>query len=197
MHVTWRHERNGSREVVIGRRLDASILLFVLPLVCGTPALAWAQRGGGGFGRGRGPGNLARESGLVVPQQVNVLNLLIQHRQDVALTDTQFVRVIALKRTLDSTNAPYTRKLDSLSRLFRGGTPMFSEPSRARRDSIAEAAGVMRDMLSIVHDNNVSARDKAYEFLNEQQLLKAHEIEAKAEKAMAEPPKKPSGAGGP
>jgi hypothetical protein len=159
-----------------------------------TPALALAQRGGGGgFGRGRGPGNLARESGLVIPQQVNMINLLIQHRQDVALSDSQFVRVIALKRGLDSTNAPSVRRLDSLSRLFRGGTPIFSEPSRARRDSIAEAGFVMRDLVAAVHDNNATARDKAYELLNEQQLLKAREIESKAEKAIEEASKtKPS-----
>lgn len=113
-----------------------------------------------------------------------MVNLLIQHRQDVTLSDSQFVKVIAIKRSLDSTNAPYTRKLDSLSRLFRGGTPIFSEPSAARRDSIAEARDVVDGTLAVLRDNNNTARDKAYELLNEQQLLKAHEIEAKAEKAI-------------
>lgn len=120
-----------------------------------------------------------------------MLNLLILHRQEVALSDTQFVHVIALKRTLDSTNAPLMRKLDSVSRLFRGGRPIFAETSPARSDSVAEARAVVRQTNAAVHENNASARDKAYELLNEQQLLKAQEIEAKAEKALEPPPKKP------
>ena len=163
--------------------------LVAVTLACLTPALAFAQRGGG-FGRGRGPGSLAKEPGLVVPQQVNMVNLLIQHRQDVALSDSQFVRVIAIKRTLDSTNAPQLRRLDSLDRLFRGGTPIFSEPSPARRDSIAEARAVLREAVAIMEDNNASAREKAYGLLNEQQLLKAREIEGKAEKAAEDHGKK-------
>ena len=157
--------------------------LIAVTLACLTPALAFAQRGGG-FGRGRGPGSLAKEPGLVVPQQVNMVNLLIQHRQEVALSDSQFVKVIAIKRTLDSTNAPQMRKLDSLDRLFRGGTPIFSEPSAARRDSIAEGRAVMREALAIVEENNSAAREKAFGLLNEQQLLKAREIEGKAEQAV-------------
>jgi hypothetical protein len=167
---------------VIARRLIVALVLSSV-----APAALRAQRGGaGGFGRGRLPGSLTREAGLVVPTQVNMINLLIAHRQDVALSDSQFMRVIGLKRTLDSTNAPTMRRLDSLSRLFRGGTPIFSEPSVARRDSIAEARSVMRELLAVVRENNDAARDKAYELLNEQQLLKAREVESAAEKAIAE-----------
>ena len=110
-------------------------------LVLFAPAALIAQRGGGigGFGNGRGPGNLTRESGLVIPKQVNPINLLIEHRPELGLSDSVFLRVIAMKRTLDSTNAPSMRRLDSLARLFRGGKPLFSDPSPERIDSIAEA----------------------------------------------------------
>jgi hypothetical protein len=150
-----------------------------------TPAAAFAQRGGG-FGRGgRAPG-IARQAGLTIHQPVNMINLLIEHRQDVALSDSQFKQVIVLKRALDSTNAPQMRRLDSLDRLFRGGTPIFSQPSGARRDSIAEARIVMRDVIAIVDDNNATARDQAYTLLSGTQLAKARTIQSAAEKALAE-----------
>ena len=88
--------------------------------------------GMGGIGRRR-PGNLEHEPGLVVPKQVNAVNLLIEHRQDLELSDSEFAGVARIKRALDSTNAPLVRKLDSLQRAFKGG-PIFSEPSPERRE---------------------------------------------------------------
>ena len=166
----------------MARRIGIALSMALL-----APAALVAQRPGiGGFGKGRIPGSLAKEPGIVVPAQVNAVNLLIQHRLEVALTDSQFVRVIAMKRTLDSTNAPVMRKLDSVARLFRGGTPLFSEPSPARRDSLAEARLMVREWTAVVRENNESARDLAYRLLGEAQRMKAETIEAAAEKAIAD-----------
>lgn len=179
MHAPRRHVRLGAREVIA-----AGLLIAVL-----APAALYAQRGAGGFG-GRGVGKLAREPGLEVPKQVNAINLLIEHRPELGLSDSVFARVIVLKRSLDSTNAPTMRRLDSLARLFRGGLPIFSDPSPARRDSLAEAKGLMRELTAVIHDNISSARDKAYGLLDEQQLVRAQAIEAKAEKAIEDEGKK-------
>jgi hypothetical protein len=186
LYVTWRYERIGSGEVI--RRY---LLLAGLAVLALTPARATAQRGViGGLGRGRTPGNLARDPGVAVPKQVNMINLLLARRTDGAHSDSQFVQVIALKRLLDSTNAPLMRKLDSVERLFRKGAPMFSEPSIARRDSLYEAKAVVRETVAAVHENNTTFRDRAYELLNMQQLTRAREIEAKAEKALLEADKR-------
>jgi hypothetical protein len=164
---------------MIRRLLVAGLFTIV------APAALCAQRPGiGGFGNGRVPKGPPREPGLVIPAQVNVVNLLIQRRQEVALSDSQFVHVIALKRGLDSANAPLMRTLDSLGFLFRGGSPLFSQPSAARRDSLVEARAVMRETQAALHDNLSTARDKAYALLSEPQLVKAQAIEAKAEKAL-------------
>lgn len=153
-------------------------LLVALGVIALAPVLLAAQRPGAGtFGRGRGPGSLTREPGIVIPPQINMINLLIQRRQQVGLTDSQFVRVVALKRVLDSTNAPLMRKLDSVERLFRGGTPMFSEPNAARRDSLLEAKALVRETTLIVGENNSAAKEKAYAILDEQQLIRARAIE--------------------
>lgn len=109
----------------------------LLRLVCLgllAPAFALAQRPSlGSLGRGK-IGQLSHEPGIEIPAIVNPVNLLIEHRQELALSDTQFKRVIGIKRALDSTNAPLVRKLDSVARVFKT-KPLFTEPSPERRDS--------------------------------------------------------------
>jgi hypothetical protein len=153
-----------------------------------VPSLASAQRGGmgnmGGAGIGRRrPGNIEREPGLVVPKQVNAVNLLIEHRQELALSDSQVARVVVIKRALDSTNSPLSRKLDSLQRVFKGG-PIFSEPTAARRDSLSEARTVVTEATATIHDNISAARERAFALLSPGQLTKAQGLEAAAEKAV-------------
>ena len=63
--------------------------------------------GRGALTPGRGAGSLAREAGVQIPKYVNSVNLLIEHRQELSLSDSQFVRLIALKRTLDSTDVAF------------------------------------------------------------------------------------------
>ena len=168
-------------------RIPRACTLFAL--VCLLPSVSLGQRGiMGGRGAltpGRGQGSLAREAGIQIPKYVNSVNLLIEHRQDLSLSDSQFVRLIAMKRTLDSTNTPLLRKLDSVQRVFKGGVPMFSSPSPQRRDSIAEARAFVNSTLGTVRENISGARDRAYATLSSTQLSKAQEIEDKATKAVA------------
>jgi hypothetical protein len=155
-------------------------------------SVAASAQGGGGFGRGgNGRGgfgrgaSLPRAPGVEVPQVLNAVNLLVEHRQDLALTDTQFKRVIVVKRTLDSTNSPLMRKLDSVQRLFKRG-PLFSSGSPERRDSLAEANSLVRETIAAVRENNESGRDQAYALLSSRQLDAAHALEAKAEQQIQE-----------
>jgi hypothetical protein len=170
-------------------------------LIALVPSLVAAQRGGmGGMGGGAGgigrrrPGNIEREPGLAVPKMLNVVNLLIEHRQDLELGDPEFARVVVIKRSLDSTNAPLTRKLDSLQRVFKGG-PIFSEPSAARRDSLAEAHAIVLEATGTIRENISAARERAFALLSPRQLTKAQELEAVAEKAIEEENKRNTGDG--
>jgi len=175
-------------------------LLRTACLIALLPSLVSAQRGMGGMGGGMGgiarrrPGNLEREPGLAVPKQVNAVNLLVEHRQDLALSDSQFARVVVIKRTLDSTNSPLARKLDSLQRVFKGG-PIFSEPSAARRDSLAEARVMVVEATGTIRDNISAARERAFALLSPGQLTKAQELEATAEKAIEDENKRSGGEG--
>src|SRR3954468_12365403 len=83
MHYTTEYDWIGSRNSV-RRGLICVVIAAMTPAM--APALAMAQRGGG-FGGGRAPG-LRREPGIEIPKPVNVLNLLIEHRQEVALSDS-------------------------------------------------------------------------------------------------------------
>ena len=169
--------------------LAPRLLCIVCLLTLGS-APAFAQRGVGvpggigGIGRRR-PGNIEREPALVVPKAVNVINVLIEHRKDVALDDSQFVHVLSIKRTLDSTNSPLLRRIDSLQRLYRGG-PIFSEPSAERRDSLNAARAVALETIANVRDNIAAAREKAFALLSPTQHAKAQELEALAERAVDE-----------
>lgn len=178
-------------------------IVGALIVLCLASSGAIAQRGmggrgmGGGSGMGRGKiGDLTRESAIVIPKYVNPVNLLIEHRQELTLTDSQFAHVVTIKRALDSANTPLLRKLDSVQRLFKGGTPLFSEPSAERRDSIATARAVVTETIGTVRDNVSGARDKAYGLLAYPQRTKAQELEDKAEKAIADENQHGRGAGG-
>jgi hypothetical protein len=128
--------------------------------------------------------NMKRESGIVIPEQVNPVNLVVLHRSDLGLNDRQFAAVIAIKRSLDSTNSPLERRLDSLQRLFKGKGPLFGEPSAARRDSLAQAQALVRVTLGELLDNIDPARDRAYQILDLNQRALARQIEEKADKEL-------------
>lgn len=182
-------------------RHRAIAIAAVLGLVlAGSSTIAAAQAGGygghggrGGFGRGASA--LARAPGVEVPEVVNAVNLLIEHRQEVTLSDTQFTKVIAIKRSLDSTNAPLMRKLDSVQRLFKKG-PMFGDGSAERRDSLAEARSLVRDVTAAVRENNAAGRDRAYALLSSRQIETAHSLEAAAEQKIANDAQKGGGGRG-
>ncbi len=178
-------------------RLSGGGVLAGIALLSTLPIAADAQggmgRGGGRGGFGRGAG-IQRAPGVEVPQVVNVVNLLVEHRQDLALTDTQFTRVIAIKRALDSTNAPLMRKLDSVQRLFKNG-PLFSNGSAERRDSLTEANSLVRETVAAVRENDATGRDQAYALLSSRQLDSAHGLEAKAEQQIQDAAEKSRGQG--
>jgi hypothetical protein len=153
-------------------------------VAAGIPAMLGAQFPGmSGMSR-RLPPTLKREPGIEVPPTINIVNLVVQNRQDMVLTDTQYVRAIALKRTLDSTNAPLLRRIDSVQRLFKG-RPIFSEPSPAHRDSVNAGQAVIREMTADIDDNIADAKDKLFAFLSTPQKEKAEQIEDRARKASA------------
>ncbi|HEY4217215.1 MAG TPA: hypothetical protein VGM67_08755 [Gemmatimonadaceae bacterium] len=152
---------------------------------------------GGGRGGGRGASGLAVEPAVVIPKLVNVVNLLIEHRQELALTDSQFKKIIVVKRSLDSTNAPLMRSLDSIQFLFKGGGIRFGSPSTARRDSLAEAHSAIAATQVAIRENISDAHEKVYGILSFAQATQAQDLESKEAKTIADDEKgKGRGGGG-
>jgi hypothetical protein len=162
-------------------RSGAAIRILIAAVT--LPAALGAQTRVGGVGpngqKGK-PGRLARDEGISIPGIVNPVNLLIERRLTVQLNDTQFTKIIAIKRALDSTNAPMSRKLDSIARLYKP-RPIFSVVSPERRDSIAQAHPVVLELVAGIRENISSARDSAYALLSAKQLATAQGIESVAE----------------
>jgi hypothetical protein len=181
--------------MLIARVIRSATLLTLVPVLLPAALVAQGRMGGMGRGGGRGPGNIAREEGLAVQRPVNAVNLLIEHRQELTLTDSQFMRVIVVKRGLDSANAPLMRRIDSVQHVLKGGAPLFGETSPARRDSLSIGRSVVQQTLAGVRDNNAEWRDKAYALLSGAQVTKAQELEAKAEKELEDALEKGRGRG--
>ena len=176
--------------------MRGAVLRVVIAAVI-LPAALGAQTRIGGMGpdgqKGK-PGRLSRDMGITVPKIVNPVNLLIEHKLEVALNDTQFTRIIAIKRVLDSTNAPLSRKLDSIQRLYKP-RPIFSSITQERRDSIAQAHPLVLDLVAGIRENISNAKDSAYALLSARQLTTAQGLESVAEQASsaAEIPKRAPG----
>jgi hypothetical protein len=144
-----------------------------------------AQRPGIGSLGKRAPG-IKRESAIETPPPpVNIVNLVIEHRQDLYLSDTVFKRVVAIKRSLDSTNAPFLRRIDSVTRLFKNA-PIFTEPTPAHRDSVNAGKALVKEMSADIDDNIADAKDKVFALLTAPQKERAEQIEDQARKASAQ-----------
>ncbi len=145
---------------------------------------------------GRGRSGLSSDGPVIAaPKQVNAVNLLIEHRQELTLTDSQFAHVVVIKRALDSTDMPLLRKIDSVQRLFKSA-PLFSNPSPERRDSIAEAKAFVKQTAAALQDNLSAGRDKAFGLLSSQQFDKAEQLAADAQKAIDDAADSGDGRGG-
>jgi hypothetical protein len=157
--------------------MKLAAVLILLPTLCA------AQQRIGGF-KGRTP-SIKRESAIDVPKLVNPVNLLLIHRQELALSDSQWKSLLSMKRVLDSTDAPLMRRLDSVQSLFRGGI-LFGEQSREHRDSIAEARLTVKQTTADLQDNYSTAKERAFALLGASQYSKANDLLGKAEREIAD-----------
>ncbi len=175
---------------MLAHRFRPALSAFVA--LCVLTSIAGAQRGGGGgMGRGGGGGggggmNTTPRPPIEIPRFVNAVNLLVAHRQDLALSDSQFAAVIRVKRSIDSTDAPLMRRLDSVQVLFKGRGPLFGDPSAQRRDSLSAARVVVSETVGSLRENLADAREKAYAILSASQISKAQDFESKEARAIEE-----------
>lgn len=157
--------------------------LFTVALVAGATRSALAQRGYGGRGDDMGASRRsADEPAITVQEPLNPVDLLIQHWTDLKLTPAQIADLRTIKRSLDSTNAPAHRSLDSLQRAMRP-TGILGQLKPEQRDSIPVARARVARLVDELDENIRPMRERAYGVLTADQATRAESIEADAQRA--------------
>lgn len=123
----------------------------------------------------------------IVP--VNVARAVIEHEQDMALTDSQRTQIVLIQRRLDSTAAPLLKKIDSLKPTWRpaGGINDLSPEQREQLTALRNAQFAVIDSLTPTF---ARAREQVMELLNPEQRDRAAKIEKNARKRAEEMAKK-------
>jgi hypothetical protein len=161
------------------RRTAFLLVVILAGAFLASPAAAQrGGRGGGGGGRRGGGGDTDSDPAKVVmPQPVNAVNLLIMHIRDLALSDSQVKRIVAIKRGIDSTNTPLLRRIDSLQNVLH----QRGVPTALVGDSVGDPRVLMQQTAMIIRTNILPARAAAYSLLSPDQLDKAMAYEDAAQ----------------
>ena len=159
-------------------KLRVLVPLFV---VCLANA-AMAQRGGGRRDDMGASRRQEDEPALTVQEPLNPVDLLIQHWTDLKLTPEQIGQLRTIKRSLDSTNAPAHRTLDSLQRAMRP-SGMLGQLKPEQRDSIPVARARAARLVDELQENMRPMRERAFGVLTPEQAGKAESIETDAQRA--------------
>lgn len=144
---------------------------------------ALAAQVNGRMAAGREFGQRSDDPLISQPRPVNVVSVLIQHRRQLSLTDSQFTQLVALRRGLDSLNFPLERRLDSLVRVEHDASAAFR---RLPEDSVRSMRDLAKNTLAALAANMEPATDRAHNLLTEQQMTLAEGFETQARDVAAE-----------
>ena len=162
------------------RRSNWSATVATLALVL-LPSLAMGQ----GVRRDNNP--FAGKPAPVAP--VNVARTVIEHEQDLALTDSQRTEIVLIQHQLDSAAGPLLKKIDSLKPTWRpaGGINDLSPEQREQLVSLRKAQFEVIDSLTPAF---AKARDRVMTVLTPEQRDRAAKLERNARKRAEETAKK-------
>jgi len=154
--------------------LRAALRALIVTLA--IPAALAAQINGR-MAAGREFGQSSNDPLVSEARPVNNVSVLIQHKQQLALTDSQFVQLVAIRRTVDSVNFPLERRLDSLVRVQRSASSAFR---RLPADTARHLRDVARSTLDELAANMRPATDRAHALLTDRQIQMAAIFEQQA-----------------
>ena len=120
---------------------------------------------------------------------VNVARTIIEHEQDMALTDSQRTQIVLIQNRLDSVAAPLLKKIDSLKPTWRpaGGINDLSPEQREQLFSLRKAQFEVIDSLTPTF---AKAREQVMTVLTPEQRDRATKLEKSARKRAEETAKK-------
>jgi len=158
-------------------RLTARVLIATLLI-----PVALAAQVKGRMGAGREFGQSADDPLVSEPRPVNDVSVLIQHRQQLALSDSQFLQLVSIRRSVDSANFPLERRLDSLLHVERDASSTFR---RLPADTLRHLRDIARSTLDALAANIRPATERAHSLLSDRQVDMAATFEQQA-REMAE-----------
>ena len=162
-------------------------IVVALAALVSLSTLSSAQRGGGrsmgGDSRASYPPDMGRMGPPTLPPTVAAL--VLDHAQELSLTDSQKVVLETIRKTQDSTNKPFLAKLDSLkpTRMPAGG---MNDLSQEQKDEMSQRAIAVQLVMADMREGNAEARVHVMTLLNESQQKKAAELENEAQKKAEE-----------
>jgi len=162
------------------RRSNWSVTVATLALVL-LPSLAMGQY----LRRDNNP--FAGKPAPIAP--VNVARTIIEHEQDMALTDSQRTQIVLIQNRLDSVAAPLLKKIDSLKPSWRpaGGINDLSPEQREQLFTLRKAQFEVIDSLTPTF---AKAREQVMTVLTPEQRDRATKLEKNARKRAEETAKK-------
>lgn len=149
---------------------------IVLGAALVAPALLGAQVNGR-MAAGREFGQSSNDPLVSEPRPMNDVSVLIQHRQQLALTDSQFIRLVSIRRSVDSLNFPLERRLDSLARVEHDASSSFR---RLPADTVRRMRELARSTLDALAANIRPAAERAHALLSDSQVEMAATFEQQA-----------------
>lgn len=132
--------------------------------------------------RGTRRGSDQHDAGIhgAPPQPTTIAALALNHAAELALTDSQRVLVLSIRRAQDSANTPFMLKLDSLKPTRFPTNP--NDLSQEQRDEVDARRANITEILTFVNATNTKARFRVLDLLSNDQQRKALDLEEKAKK---------------
>ena len=167
----------------------AATLVFAMAMLAGGMfAPAAAQAGGPGGGRGgRGSDNnsllnapdphVVAMAKAISADPEDPIPMILGDRNEIKLSDSQTVAISMLESRLRVDNGPLHNRLDELRPPGINAKPDYAHLDAAARDSLVKTRAEIAKTMGAIHDNDLTARQAAFEILNPDQLNAITDLE--------------------
>lgn len=166
----------------------ATVVFAAAMLASGVFTPAAAQAGGPGGGRGgRGSDNnsmlnapdphIVAMAKSISADPEDPIPMILADRNEIKLTDSQTVVLSMLESRLRIDNGPLRNRLDELRPPGVNTKPDYAHFDAASRDSLVKARAAIAQTMGAIHDNDLTARQAAFEVLTPDQRSAITDLE--------------------
>jgi hypothetical protein len=166
----------------LGTWVVAATVVFAAALLASgmfTPAAAQGYGGPGGGRGGRGGDNnsmlnspdphVVAMAKVISADPEDPIPMILADRNEIKLTDSQTVALSMMESKLRVDNGPLHNTLDELRPPGVNTKPDYAHLDAAGRDSLVKARAAIAQTMGAIHDNDLAARQGAFEVLTPDQ----------------------------